>query len=121
VLASAMTIAVMFGAGGCATSMTASGASTIQKLHDDEAALKQFESDVKTQCGPQFAPLAATAGAILGIAEGIAAAASGNISVAIQAAVAAFPVVAADVAGMRCVYSVVTADYQKFKPTAAKP
>lgn len=104
---------------GCATSATPAGATTAQKLKDDLSAIAQVEADVKAQCGPLFAPVGATATAILSAAAGVTAAMSGNITAAITAALQLYPIVSADVKGAQCVYGVIKGDYAKLKPVAA--
>lgn len=113
----AMIVAMSLAVNGCALSTTPAGATTAQKLQSDMAAIGQVELDVKAQCGPQFAPLASTAGAIVSIAAAAGYTVAGNYAGAVAAAVAAWPAVYADAKAVACIVEVLKADYQKFKPS----
>jgi len=106
---------------GCATIYTPPGATTAQKIKDDLSAVGIVEADVKAQCGPQFAPIGASAMALLSVAEAAGQAAAYNIGGAVSLAAQAVPTLASDVNGLICVGRVIDIDYQRLKPKAAPP
>lgn len=96
---------------GCATSGTPANATLAQKLQADAAALQTIAKDVKTKCGPQFAPLAPLIASALAVAADPT-----NVVADIMTAVSMIPAVAQDVKGVTCVVTTIRDDFNALKP-----
>jgi hypothetical protein len=92
-------------ASGCATTAAPKGATFSQKLSADAALIEKCVNDVKTKCGPQYAPLAPVFTSILSVAANPTDAFSD-----LMAVVAAYPVVVQDAKALACAWSTIRDD-----------
>lgn len=99
---------------GCATSGTLPGATTAQKMSADVVAVAKIANDVKTKCGPEFAPLSPLIVAALSVATD-----PYNAVADIAAALQAIPALVQDYKAFACIVTTIRDDYNALKPKQA--
>lgn len=94
---------------GCATTGLPANATFSQKIHADAAVMGKIANDVKTACGPQFAPTAPIVVAILSVAAD-----PYNALNDVMQAIGVIPLLAQDVKAAQCVVKTVRDDIHAF-------
>lgn len=99
---------------GCATSGTLPNATTAQKMTADIVDLGKVANDVKSKCGPEFAPLAPLIMSALQVAAD-----PYNAVADIAAALQAIPALVQDYKAFACIVTTIRDDYNAMKPKPA--